>query len=176
MVNQRYYRKTMESMEKHNHNRYVCECMPVSVRIRRKILEYLIIFVIGGGVYCLIELAYRAHTHWTMFILGGLCLILVGLLNEGLFPRKFGLIQQSIVGALVIIVLEFITGLIINVWLGWDVWDYSNVPGNIMGQVCLPFFFAWIGLSAVAIVVDDYLRYWWFGGPKPEYTLWTLNE
>lgn len=59
--------------------------------------------------------------------------------------------------------LEFITGVIVNIWLKLGVWDYSGLPLNILGQVCLPFYFAWVGLSVVAIVFDDYLRYWFFG-------------
>lgn len=172
MVNVRLTTRGMEHIDDHEEHGYVCACMPLSVRIFRKLIEYMTIFLIGGGAYVGIEFLYRGHSHWTMFILGGLCLILVGLLNEGLFPRKFGLLSQSVMGAVIITVLEFITGLIINVGLGWHVWDYSDVPGNIMGQVCLPFFFAWCLLAVVAIVVDDFIRYLWFGGPKLQYVLW----
>lgn len=42
---------------------------------------------------------------------------------------------------------------------------------NILRQVCLPFYFAWVGLSVVAIVFDDYLRYWFFGEEKPHYKI-----
>lgn len=67
--------------------------------------------------------------------------------------------------------LEFITGVIVNIWLKLGVWDYSGLPLNILGQVCLPFYFAWVGLSVVAIVFDDYLRYWFFGEEKPHYKI-----
>lgn len=68
-------------------------------------------------------------------------------------------------------VVEFITGLVVNIWLGLGVWDYSNMPFNLLGQICLPFAFAWVALSAIAIVLDDYLRYWIFGEEKPRYKL-----
>ena len=57
------------------------------------------------------------------------------------------------------------------VWLELEVWDYSNLPFNFMGQICLPFSFAWTLLSGVAIVVDDYLRYLLFGEEKPHYKI-----
>ena len=43
------------------------------------------------------------------------------------------------------------------------------MPFNLLGQICLPFAVAWLALAAVAIVLDDYLRYWLFGEEKPRY-------
>jgi uncharacterized membrane protein len=80
-------------------------------------------------------------------------------------------VQQSLIGALLTTFVELISGLILNVWLGLGIWDYSNLPFNFMGQICLPFFFAWIALSCVAIILDDYLRYWLFHEEKPHYQL-----
>lgn len=138
-----------------------------------KFMEYGFIFLLGGAVYICCELIYRGHSHWSMFIMGGLCLLAVGGLNEKcLFPNWCGLLPQALLGAGIITVLEFICGLIVNVWLKWGIWDYSNVPFNIMGQVCLPFYFIWVGLAALAIVVDDYIRYFLFGEEKPHYCLW----
>lgn len=68
-------------------------------------------------------------------------------------------------------VAEFVAGLILNVWLGLGIWDYSDMPGNILGQICPQFSFAWLGLSLVAIVLDDWLRYWLFREDKPHYTI-----
>lgn len=138
-----------------------------------KLMEYIFIFLIGGSVYVGIEMLYRGRSHWSMFILGGLCLIVVGLLNEKpFFPESFGIIPQALLGSVIITIFEFITGLIVNVWLGLNVWDYSNLPLNIMGQISLPFTLLWVLLAAVAIVVDDYIRYWCFGEEKPHYVLW----
>jgi len=105
-----------------------------------------------------------------MFILGGVCFVAIGLINE-LFPWELGIVWQSMIGAVIVTVCEFITGLVVNVWLGLNVWDYSNMPFNVMGQICLPFSLAWVVLSAIAIVLDDYLRYWMFGEEKPHYKL-----
>lgn len=116
--------------------------------------------LIGGRLYTWIELLWRGYTHWTMFILGGVCFVVLGLLNEHKIPWHWCLLRQAVVGACIVIALEFVTGCIVNLWLGWQVWDYSDLPFNLMGQICLYYFLLWIPLSAAAIVLDDWLRYW----------------
>lgn len=136
----------------------------------KTILKLAALSLVGSIIYVCIEMLWRGYTHPSMFILGGICFVAIGLINE-LFPWDMGLLWQSLIGAVIVTALEFITGLIVNVWLGMGVWDYSGLPFNIMGQICLPFFFAWMALAVVAIVLDDYLRYWLFGEEKPYYTL-----
>ena len=130
----------------------------------------LILFLIMGMIYCAIEILWRGHTHISMAVVGGLCGLCIGLVNE-IIPWEMGFIKQMLIGASVTTCIEFLSGLILNVWLGLGVWDYSNLRFNVMGQICLPFFFAWMALAAVGIVLDDYLRYWLFGEEKPHYTL-----
>ena len=137
----------------------------------KKVLKHLVLFLIFGALYIVIELVYRGYSHWTMFILGGICGICVGLLNEVL-SWYTPMWAQAGIGAAIITVLEFICGIIVNIWLKWGVWDYSNTPFNIMGQVCLPFILIWFVLAHVAIIFDDYLRYWLFNEEKPKYTFW----
>ena len=48
----------------------------------KSILEHLLFAVIGGVTYMLIEIAWRGYTHWSMGVLGGVCFVAVGLLNE----------------------------------------------------------------------------------------------
>lgn len=100
--------------------------------------------------------------------------MLVGLINEFL-PWDMDLIIQSLIGACIITVAELITGIIVNIWLGLGVWDYSNLPFNFMGQICLPFFFAWILLSCIAIFLDDYMRYRLFGEECPRYSICNMK-
>jgi uncharacterized membrane protein len=106
-----------------------------------------------------------------MFILGGLCFILVGLINEYYSIFKISLLTQQSISCLIITVLELIFGLILNVWLGLDIWDYSNLKFNFMGQICLKYSMLWFFLSLPAIIFYDYLRYWLFGERKPYYKL-----
>lgn len=133
-------------------------------------LRPLILSSIGGLLYVLCELVFRGYSHWTMFLVGGICFWMIGLINE-VIPWKMPLWEQCLIGSFIITAVEFLSGCVINLWLGWDVWDYSNLPFNVLGQVCLPFMALWFFLSAVGIVLDDYLRYWLFSEEKPHYKL-----
>ena len=136
----------------------------------KQISKHFVLFLIGGTIYVGIELLWRGYSHWTMFILGGLCFICCGLLNE-IIPWEIVLSKQMLIGAIIVTLLEFLTGMIVNVKLGWNVWDYSNLPLNICGQICPVFFIAWYYVSGLAIILDDYLRYWLFHEEKPHYKL-----
>ena len=48
----------------------------------RTILKHAVLALIGGCVYFLIELFWRGHSHWTMAVMGGVCFILIGDINE----------------------------------------------------------------------------------------------
>lgn len=63
--------------------------------------------------------------------------------------------KQMLLGSVIITLLEFVCGCIVNLLLHWNVWDYSNLPFNILGQICLPFSILWFFISFVAIVIDD---------------------
>lgn len=128
----------------------------------------IILGFIGGLLYIIIELIWRGYSHWTMFVLGGICFVCLGRINE-VIPWNMPLWQQALIGTAIITGLEFITGCIVNLWLGWNVWDYSNVPFNVLGQICLPYILLWIPISLAGIVSDDYLRHWLFKEEKPHY-------
>ena len=134
-------------------------------------LRPLVLIGIGGMLYVLIEILFRGHSHWTMFCVGGLCFWLIGLINE-MIPWEMPLWKQCIIGATIVTAVEFLSGCVINLWLGWNIWDYSDMPFNLLGQICLPFSIAWLGISVIAIVIDDYLRYWLFNEEKPHYKFW----
>lgn len=125
----------------------------------------------GGVLYYLAETLGRGHSHWTMFVLGGLCFTLVGALNEVL-PWEMPLPLQMLAGAAIITVLEFVTGCIVNLWLRWNVWDYSHLWGNILGQISPEFSALWFLLSGLIIFLDDFLRWRWYGEERPQYRLW----
>lgn len=137
----------------------------------KKPLKAFVLFLCGGCLYFLLETLWRGYSHWTMFILGGVCFVLIGAINE-LIPWEMPLIVQGWIGSLCIVTpLEFVTGCIVNLWLGWNVWDYSNMPLNLLGQICLPFSIIWVAVSIAAVVLDDWIRYWWFEEEKPHYKL-----
>lgn len=103
-----------------------------------------------------------------MFFLGGLCFVCLRAINE-IIQWAMPLWLQIAIGACIITGLEFIMGCIVNLWLGWGIWDYSSIPGNILGQVCPQFYGLWLVVALAGIILDDYLRYWWFGEEKPHY-------
>ncbi len=135
-----------------------------------RIVRPLILFGIGGLMYYVIEILWRGYSHWTMFLLGGFCFVLIGLINE-IFTFQIPLAKQMLISTVIITVAEFVCGCIVNLWLKWNVWDYSELPMNILGQICAPYSILWFFLSFIAIILDDYLRYWLFGEEKPEYKL-----
>ena len=135
---------------------------------KSKIKKYEFLFFVGATIYVVIEKLYRGYSHWTMFLLGGICFIALGLINEVL-PWDMPLLLQMFIGGMIITVLEFITGCVVNLWLGWNVWDYSELPFNLWGQISLFSSIVWVGLSLVGIVLDDLIRWKWFGEDKPHY-------
>lgn len=147
--------------------------MKVLKSIIKTFMEYLILFFIGGCIYYSLEIVWRGHSHWSMFILGGVCLIAVGLINE-ILPWTTFIEEQILIGTGVITLLEFIAGLILNIWLDLGIWDYSDIPLNFMGQICIPFIVIWIILAATAILLDDRIRYAWFDEEEPVYVSYIL--
>lgn len=138
-------------------------------------LKYLFLFVLGGLAYYGIEIAYRGYSHISMFIVGALCFIFIGLLNEKLEWDTYVEIQVGI-GLAFVLVLEFIAGCILNLWLGLSIWDYSNLPLNLLGQICIPFAILWIPVIIVAILLDDYVRYFCFHEENPRYRSWIVEK
>lgn len=135
-----------------------------------KFEKYLFLFFVGGAAYYCLEIISRGYSHYSMFLCGGLCFIGCGILNESV-KIEMSLISQMVLSSLLITALEFITGCIVNLWLGWKVWDYSRLPYNFKGQICLIFSVAWFFLSLAAILLDDYLRYKLFDEEKPYYKI-----
>lgn len=132
-------------------------------------LKYLTLFLVGGAFYYAMEVLFRGYSFLAMVGCGGLCFIICGVINER--SRCMPLVLQQLIAATGITVIEFIFGLILNVWLGLNMWDYSNMPGNVLGQICPQFMVLWFFLSAVGIILDDVIRWRLFGEEKPHYHL-----
>ena len=140
------------------------------MKILKFIGKFLALFLIGGVTYFGLETLWRGWSHWTMALLGGICFVIIGGLNE-FYKWDMPFWKQCLIGAIIITMLEFFVGIIVNKWLGWARWDYSHLPLNICGQICLPFSLLWFVLSGRAIIIDDYLRYWCFKEEKPHYQI-----
>ncbi|MBE6955173.1 MAG: hypothetical protein E7449_04595 [Ruminococcaceae bacterium] len=131
-------------------------------------MHVITLILLGGALYVGLEYLWRGRSHISMFLLGGLCFFLVGWLNE---VSPLGLFWQSLLGAGIITILEFSCGMLVNVALGLNVWDYQDLPLNFKGQVCLPYFLLWIPVSVLAIFADDVLRFVLFRQSFPLYRL-----
>ena len=135
-----------------------------------KALKPLVLFGVGGFIYFLIEILWRGHSHWTMLVVGGICFLIIGSINE-YFTYSMSLLKQMFISSAIITLVELISGFVLNICLGFNIWDYSNIPFNIYGQICLPYTCLWFLISLPAIILDDYLRYWWFDEEKPHYKI-----
>ena len=110
-----------------------------------KFCEYGFVFLIGGVGYSLIELGWRGYTHWSMALAGGVCLMILYGIQTSL-PGGW-LLRKGLMAALAVTGVEFFTGLLVNCIFRWNVWDYSELPGNILGQVCPLYTCFWFVLS-----------------------------
>ncbi len=114
-------------------------------------LLYPGLLLFGGGCYMLLELLWRKRTHWSMGILGGIVFLLLYLVFTRIGPEQ--MILKGVVGTVIITSLEFLTGTVVNVRLKWNVWDYSALPLNLYGQVCLLYSGFWFLLSMLAALI-----------------------
>ena len=118
--------------------------------------ELGLVFLIGGISYGIIEILFRGYTHWSMLITGGICFFIFYLINFRLESNN--LLIRCVISTLVITTLEFIVGYIVNIVLKWNVWDYSHMPYNIKGQICLGFSGMWLILGIPMTVLSYKLR------------------
>lgn len=136
----------------------------------KQLCKLLFLFIVGGILYAALEILWRGYTHWTMAVLGGFCFVICGGLNEWL-SWETSLWIQALICCLVITVAELLAGLVLNVWLGLGIWDYSGLPYNLAGQICLGYSCLWYLLSIPAIVLDDWIRHCFFQEERPRYNL-----
>lgn len=104
----------------------------------------VIIFILGGTFYGLVEILYRGYTHWSMVLTGGAVILTFYLILPYLLDIP--ILAAAGVGALIITLYEFSTGCIVNLCFHWNVWDYSHCPGNILGQICPQYTAYWYAL------------------------------
>lgn len=117
--------------------------------------NYLIAALIGGFGYCLIEIMYRGRTHYSMFFAGAIVLSTFYYINTNF---QMSIWMKCLIGMLIITGIELIFGIAFNIILKEHVWDYSNVPLNFLGQICVPFSLIWFALSGVAFKVLEKIQ------------------
>ena len=105
------------------------------------------LFLLGGFAYGLIEVCFRGYSHWSMVIAGGLSFLVFSFIAQTELPMLY----KCILGSLTVTAIELLFGLILNVWLGLGVWDYSKIRFNFLGQICLLYSVLWGFISLAAI-------------------------
>ena len=110
--------------------------------------EFLM-FPIGALGYGLIEILWRGYTHFSMLLAGGICFVTFAKIGEKF--KKKTLLARAVIGSAFVTAIEFIFGVIFNILLKKDVWDYSKMPFNFKGQICLLYSIFWVALSIIFI-------------------------
>ncbi|MEF9921612.1 MAG: hypothetical protein RR347_07650 [Anaerovoracaceae bacterium] len=104
----------------------------------------ILMFAMGGIGYGAMEIIFRGYTHWSMCLTGGACVLTFFYLEE--IIDSMSVFAAALIGATIITIYEFSIGLVVNIWFGWNVWDYTMRPGNVLGQICPLFFVLWFFL------------------------------
>ena len=120
------------------------------------IKKYGLFFIIGAIGYAAIEIIWRGRTHWSMMIAGGLAFVLFSVVADK-FKGK-NIFVKAAICALGVTVIEFIFGVIFNLWLKMNVWDYSYMPFNLLGQVCPAYTLLWVGMAIAFLPFADALN------------------
>lgn len=127
----------------------------------KTIFKYSLLFNIGGCLYYYIEVLLRGWSHWSMYVLAGICFLFFSIQNKiPWWDQK--MYKQLLRCTAFLLTGEFITGCMVNLWLGWNVWDYSNRPFNLMGQICLSMAVFFCFLAFLGILLDKQIRYYAF--------------
>lgn len=122
-----------------------------------------------GVLYGGLEILWRGYSHWTMLVLAAVISIPLDIANDTVIPWETPLWMQAILGGTIVTAAEFVVGCIVNLWLGWGVWDYSGMPFHFLGQVCLTYWVLWVILAGPVIVMFDLMAYRAGRGARPQY-------
>lgn len=134
-----------------------------------KINKSILLFLVGYCTYISIEVTYRNISYPIMGICGGLAILLLDKINDNI-SWNVDLCLQGLCGSALITFFELIIGEIaLHTSLLPVMWDYSNVPLNFDGVICLPFSIVWFFLSILAIFLADAINYYVLDEPQVPY-------
>lgn len=127
------------------------------VLLTNDVLKPCLIFLIGFIGYGIIEILFRGFTHWSMLLTGGACLLSLYYIN---FQYKNApIILKALGGAFIITIYELCVGIIVNLLFHFNVWSYSALPLNFLGQICPLFTLLWFLLCLVLLIISKVLYY-----------------
>ena len=105
-------------------------------------MKKLWIFMFGAYAYCFIEILWRGRTHWSMALAGGAVFLTLYFLRKRTNILTFPFVSMGVITS-----VELIFGVVFNIALKMNVWDYSAMPLNYKGQICLPYSLLWFSLG-----------------------------
>ena len=103
-------------------------------------VDFIITFTWGFTIYPFMEILWRGYTHPTMCFAGGIASCVIYLIAKYMTGSIF---LKALYGAFSITLVELLFGIVFNIFLKLDVWDYSGLPFNFIGQICVGYFLIW---------------------------------
>ena len=142
-------------------------------------IKSLVMFLTGFCAFITIEVLFRGYSYVMSGVMGGLAVIALDRINDeiswdmDLWMDMPPLGFCALIGGTFVTAMEFAVGTIAKYTnILPQMWDYTDVPFNLGGIICLPFTIAWTLLSVLAIFLADAINYYIFEDTKlPEYIL-----
>lgn len=125
----------------------------------KKVYKTMFLFIVGFMAYITLEVCWRGYSYPLMGLCGGIAFVLIDKINNEI-SWDIDILIQGAIGSAIITLMEFIIGTLSLHGVVKQMWDYTNVPLNYKGIICLPFSFIWFLLSIVAVILADCINYY----------------
>lgn len=135
----------------------------IEQRVKKKTRDDVKVFLIGCVGYSALEILWRGFTHWSMALTGGGCMVAIYELNCR--HPQLPLWKKCLAGDGIITAAELAVGCVVNLWMDWHVWDYSDLPLNFLGQISLLYSCLWFLLCMPLCGMSRKLQQF-FGGAR----------
>lgn len=125
----------------------------------KKVYKTMFLFIVGFMAYITLEVCWRGYSYPLMGLCGGIAFVLIDKINNEI-SWDIDILIQGTIGSAIITSMEFIIGTLSLHGVVKQMWNYTNVPLNYKGIICLPFSFVWFLLSIVAVILADCINYY----------------
>lgn len=112
-----------------------------------------LVFLFGALVYPIIEITTRGYTHWSMMLTGGAAFLSFYIINN--HTQNISKFIKAFFGMFSVTALELTVGIIVNKIFNMNVWDYSGMKFNLLGQISLVFSACWYVISFISFCILD---------------------
>lgn len=143
----------------------------MKITFKEKLFRKSILFIVGFCLYITIETVFRGYSYPLMGVLGGLFLLIIDPINDRI-GWDFDILLYGCIGSVIITTMELVVGETTKFLGLTQMWDYSNMPLNFDGVICVPFSALWVGMSIIGIIIADAINYYVFEDTEiPHYVL-----